>query len=533
MKKNYISVAFALFALCSFGQTSSSVLNANNVNTTITDNGFFFTQDQMGMAGYEVPAGSGNHAIYTGSFWFGGTDINGQIKLAAQQYSADAADYSVGPITRYSGAYADASLAAAHFGQTIWTVSKSEIDAHIANYQSASYTMPNGIANWPAHGDTSIGSAEGMLPYIAPFVDVNGDGQYEPDQGDYPCIKGDQATYSIINDAGGLHLASQGDPLIMELHCMFYQYSSIPELENTTFVDIEVVNMGTQTIYDAKASFFLDPDLGNFSDDYIGTDSLREMVYVYNGTNFDAPNSGMPGYGDAPPAVGLKVLSHELSSSMMWTNNAPFPTNDPSYTSHFIAAMNGNYLNGDDQLDGNGNPTDFAYVGDPNISQSWSEYQQANAPGDRRCLASLDAGTLPPDLSFGGADRRTYSYAIIYAKGANHLNSVTELQNTADFVQTHYDNTINTCFAYQTASVTQLKEVEFNLAPNPNTGVFTVQLPEDDSATLEIIDAQGRIVFVQKIYAGDTKIAVDLENGMYSLTVKTTKGSSMKRFVIQ
>ena len=70
--------------------------------------------------------------------------------------------------------------------------------------------------------------------------------------------------------AEGCTFGSTGAPIGIELHCMFYQFSSIPELENTTFLDVEVVNMSTLVLYDARASFFLDPDLGDYSDDYIG-----------------------------------------------------------------------------------------------------------------------------------------------------------------------------------------------------------------------------------------------------------------------
>ncbi len=531
MKKEYLSAVFALFSLASFGQVSAQV-DANNVNATISDDGFLFNNSQTSSAGYEVPAGSNNHAIYTGSFWFAGTDVNGQLKLAAQQFLGSGADYTAGPTTRYANQFADAGLSAAYFGQTIWKVSKADIDDHIANYQSSTYTMPNDIENWPAHGDTTLGSSSGMLPFIAPFVDANGNGTYDPENGDYPCIKGDYTVYTIMNDAG-LHFGSFGEPINMELHYMFYQYTSIPELENTTFMDVEVVNMGTQTLFDSRASFFIDPDLGDFSDDYVGTDTNRNMVYVYNADDFDGPNSGQPGYGAAPPAVGLKVLSHELSSSISYTIAGTYPQTPPSQPLEYYNAMNGNYTDNSDQLDGNGNPTDFTFYGDPNVAQSWSEFQQSTAPGDRRFVATLDAGVFGPDMSQGASDRRTYSYAIIYAKGTDHLNSVSELQSSADFVQNHYDNMTNNCFDSQVATISEAEDVEFVVAPNPTNGQFSIHWPSTEEATASIFDAQGRRVHIRKIYSGENLMKLILKSGVYFVNITSSRGSAVQRLVIR
>ena len=86
MKKRY----YLLIALCSVSFASlSQILNENNVNTSFYDNGFFFTDSINSTHNYEVPAGNGTHAIFSGALWFGGTDVNGQVKLAAQQYAGN------------------------------------------------------------------------------------------------------------------------------------------------------------------------------------------------------------------------------------------------------------------------------------------------------------------------------------------------------------------------------------------------------------------------------------------------------------
>jgi hypothetical protein len=195
--------------------------------------------------------------------------------------------------------------------------------------------------------------------------------------------------------------------------------------------------------------------------------------------------------------------------------------------------MNGNWQDGSDQLDNLGNPTNYAFYGDPNVVGSWSEYQMGNSTIDRRCVATLDAGVLNYDGSYASTDRRTYSYAIIYARGTDHLNSVTELQTSADFVQNHYDNMMSNCFDLQVASLPELPVVEFSIVPNPNNGSFTIQLPSEGEATAEVKDAQGRIVHTMKLDSGVNAESIDLKSGVYFVTVSNENASGTKRMVIR
>ena len=50
------------------------------------------------------------------------------------------------------------------------------------------YSIPNSILDWPTHGDIS----KNQDFYLATFYDKDGDGIYNTNNGDYPCIKGDQ-----------------------------------------------------------------------------------------------------------------------------------------------------------------------------------------------------------------------------------------------------------------------------------------------------------------------------------------------------
>ena len=277
-------------------QISLQGLNENAASAMITDGGFFFNNPGAGGPGYEIPSGSGAHTIYSGAFWFGGIDVNGQLKIAAPNFWGSNSDLWPGPLTLdLAGAVPPNTL-----GYSLWSVTKAEIDNHIANYNQTGYIAPASITQWPAHGDISLG----LSYFLAPFVDVNFDGVYDPFVGDHPCIKGDRAVYTIMNDKEDLH-GSGGDPIGIEVHFMFYQFNSTDFLNNTTFIDVDVYNRGTQTLNDFKVAFAYDGDLGNPSDDYFGCDSVTNMMYMYNGDAVDESSGGQVGYGANPPSAGI------------------------------------------------------------------------------------------------------------------------------------------------------------------------------------------------------------------------------------
>src|SRR5690606_5353279 len=55
-------------------------------------------------------------------------------------------------------------------------------------------------------------------------------------------------------------------------------------------------------------SIHIDPDIGNYSDDYVGTHVELGMMYAYNGDLFDENDSDRIGFHDTLPAVGMMLL---------------------------------------------------------------------------------------------------------------------------------------------------------------------------------------------------------------------------------
>jgi len=107
----YVSLAVALFAVGSasaynedFGKAKSGVIDKptmqtrgancapanyrltmkfNDVSCQLETGGLLFLDRANGVATYKVPKTGLATAIYAGSLWMGGLDVNGQLKLAA------------------------------------------------------------------------------------------------------------------------------------------------------------------------------------------------------------------------------------------------------------------------------------------------------------------------------------------------------------------------------------------------------------------------------------------------------------------
>lgn len=326
--------------------TNFRYLDINNVNARINTGGDMWWDLENGE--YEIPKGSGKTSMFSGSLWLGGVDVNNQLKLAAQMYRygpeghgglpSNKADYYTGPLTTDGSAAIDAETCRAY--DQMFPMTRQLVNDHVAAYEAGGETwqdyaanMPEEIRNWPAHGDIS----KGQSYYLAPFYDADGDGNYNPQNGDYPyydlsgdlcgtktptadeqagdviegssvlsdqVIKGDQTLWWVTNDKGNAHTETTGTPIGVEIRAQAFGFSTNDELNNMSFYSYEIINRSTFTLADTYFSQWVDPDLGYAADDYTGCDVERGLGYVYNGTSVDG--DGQPwAYGSNPPAIGV------------------------------------------------------------------------------------------------------------------------------------------------------------------------------------------------------------------------------------
>ena len=233
MKNFLLSSIITMTALTGFAQVNSTILELQDAKVQINTNGALFNEFGNGMPGYEVPANSGNHAVFFSSLWLSGLDSQDSLRNAAIRFCQDAAggfcEYFPGPLSTDGTVSSDPAVFDEY--NRFWFIDRQQVDTHTAYFTCfydpncnteiqfpEGYTISDEILEWPAHGETALGQPF----YLAPFVDVNGDGSYQPEFGDYPSFPGDKAVYMISNDMGGPHVDSYGTPFGIELHTMVY-----------------------------------------------------------------------------------------------------------------------------------------------------------------------------------------------------------------------------------------------------------------------------------------------------------------------
>ncbi|MBM3417898.1 MAG: T9SS C-terminal target domain-containing protein, partial [Bacteroidetes bacterium] len=350
--------------------TAKLFMEFNDVKALIEQGGSMFQNRQAGVASYEIPKNSGLHVIYAGALWMGGTDVNGQLKLAALRYR-QGNDFWPGPLTVNPGSGTfDPSApvgddATRDFGEAnidpdqciafdkFYTIRKAEVirfniwwecENGITTEGCADITPPTNdelerINNWPAHGDVS----RGQDYFLAPFYDRDGDGAYNPSEGDHPwyddilgrddvecgidrrvTLYGDETHWWVFNDKGNIHTETNGDPIGMEIRAQAFSFATNDEINRMTFYNYELINRGTQTLYNTYFSQYLDADIGNYADDYTGCDVSRGLGYMYNGDLNDESDGGRPGYGENPPALGCDFFEGPYQDADGLDNPGPY-----------------------------------------------------------------------------------------------------------------------------------------------------------------------------------------------------------------
>lgn len=466
---------------------ASKELWANNVRTIIYSGGDMWW-DLFGNnnAYYYVPAvqnrNTGVSSSFAGSIWLGGLDAGGQLKVAAMTYRQGGIDFWPGPLD-ITNASADPEQCAKY--DNIFQISRIEVD----NFRANGGVPSQNLLNWPGNGD--ITKNQGRL--LAPYVDVNSDGIYDPNSGDYPSydvdnkaekdnlgfcktkLFGDYTLFWVFNDNGGIHTETQGVPIGVEVRAQAFSFKTNDEINNMTFYSYEVHNRSSFQLNSTYFTIWNDADLGYYLDDYVGCDVKRGLGYIYNADPFDETASGVNGYLDFPPSLGCDFFKGPLAdydpitgkgdgidndqdgkideigetiqmSRFTYYNNniGAFPpqTTNPDIAIHYYNYMTGKWKDGSFFTSG-GNayggtlPATFVYDGNPVTGTGWTEKGSGNLPGDRRFLQSAGPFTLKP----GAVNEITFGmpWAQSPSKGGN-IQSLDLLFSADDKAQALFDN---------------------------------------------------------------------------------------------
>lgn len=539
-------------------------LDINNVSALISNQGSMFCNlvDGGGAAAkYFAPKCLQSSPIFTSGFWIGGYDQTGTLHVSAQTYAQNnKTDFNTGPLDTTNATTTPAVNASYN---NIWKIDRLTIEDFKTNFlngnvSNGSYPVPYELITYPAIGTGNY------TRNMSPYVDYNNDGNYDPYNGDYPLIKGDQQLYWIFNDIDTLARESGGIPLGLEIRGYAYAYAcgqyalgdSNAVLDYTTFYKYEITNRSSNTYDSVFVGLFNDFDLGDPFDDYSGCDSSLNAAFVYNSDNDD----GTPqGYGLNPPMFNCQVLqgpepvlndgidnNHDgitdefgeknmLSSFLMYNNDFTNYGN-PVVADDYYFYLTSRFKDGSPiTYGGYGNggtiPTCYFYSGTPYSGTGWTEITVGNPGSDKRGVASSGPFHLAP------GETKSIDFAYVFtwdSTAANGLNT-SIARNTADLQRVKYwfdNNSYPSCLS---TSVQDITPATFDLIvyPNPANDYLHIKYNRKEKATIEIIDVTGRSILSKKITSNDKVNILSITSGIYMVKVSIGYETVTKKLVKQ
>ena len=530
-------------------------LNSNNINAGIGTGGNLFSSvDSLyhlpysGEGGitwnqFEVPKGSGKTGFYTAALWMCGQDSAGNDYGAANRYFDYGTDYYDGPIaTTYNASYDI-------FYHRVFKVTQIQIN-HFQNlsFPATSSQVDSSILYWPGKGNPSVLSdyQVNIAGKLAPFVDINQNGIYEPLLGDYPSVSGDQSIFFVFNDSRGLHTESNGSAFGMEIRGLATSFTDtntcIPSggrnvLNNTVFVQYQIENKSQKDYHNFNLGLFTDPDVGCPLNDFVGCDSIRSLMFAYNGTATDPACNNIPGYDSLPIALGVQWLNQTMDVFGMFTSPGtviPGPPG-PISTAQYCNQLNGLWEDGPPFRyggvgygDSTAPITKYLYSGDPNDTTQWSEVENHNEPWERKMY-----GTSGP-VTFSQGEVKHYDFAFItsYDITSNHIAIVDTLKLAADYIKGFYSN----CFLpEQVLGVFELNgnQLAISIYPNPAND-HVIITAGNDIKSLRLMDIQGRLLLTETVGAKTITLPVsNLAKGVYLVNIQCAGGNVVKRIVVE
>lgn len=493
--------------------TASTTLEVNNVRAKLLNGGDLWWG--AGGKGYEIPKGSNIHSISAGAIWIRAIDGGGNLHTAGQTYRQRGYDYWPGPLDSINGS-TDSSTC------KTWDRFFSVKRESVLNAKYG-FGVDSNVLNWPK---------------LAPFVDVNGNGMYDPSSGDYPTFDPmvssnvpSEMIWWVMNDVGNVHTAFAGGlPMGVEIQATAFAYSTAlsEALNNSTMYRYRIINKSSTPLYNVKVGQFIDSDVG--ADEYVGCDLSRTGGLFYSYT----ASSNSSKYGNSLPAVGITYLKTfkdengntlQPSNFMFFTNQGmPGINGDPSdavelnrYLHSFWA--DGSILSyGTPNGRGGSQQTAFAFPGNLYDSNSWKE---TDIPGDRRMLPAVGPFTLLP----GQFAEEIIAVAWALSDTGGNRGAVERLKACSDEIHAAADNNF--------AGIKSIKELSINFFPNPvkDKCYINIENKNNENILVKLFNASGELL-ISKNYDPAKKIELDLERlekGMYVLSVQQgTKTSSIK-----
>lgn len=434
-------------------------LDVNNVRTKLLNGGDMWWD--LNNPKYEIPKVTDpnsvrKHSLFAGAIWIGGRDNGGSLKLAAMTYRQRGSDFWPGPLDTTTAA---TDPVRCKLYDKMWKVTRDELE----EFESSKYlTQSAGIRDWPAGRQRAVLYGN-EANYLAPYKEITPDGVYDPFAGEHPVLddrrpsiengvdkQPDMFIWWVYNDKGNIHSETQGQAIGVEVQTTAFAFSTNDEVNNMTFYGSKIINRGFTTLKDCYMGQWVDADLGNYADDYVGCDVARGLGFCYNG---DDDDEGVLGYGLNPPTIGVDYFEGPtdsagnqmgLSHYMYYNNDSDPVRGNPGEAIEFYNLLQGKWLGGQNVTYGGtgfggSKPAKYMFPGDSDPAyptDPWTEKIAGNKPGDRRFIQSTGPFTLRP----GQTQRITVGVVWARTTSGGAGGSLNLLKLASDKAQTLFNN---------------------------------------------------------------------------------------------
>lgn len=247
------------------------------------------------------------------------------------------------------------------------------------------------------------------------------------------------------------HATSEVTGLKVNIFCKAYAYHrpTLPTVNNTVFVEMEIVNESGVDFTDVNLGLFSDLDIGCYYDDYIGAYPEGNFFYAHNQEDMDLGCEDSDTFGDKLPVQTVLFLDKKMDKFQYFLGQGSSAPSiglfDPRYPIEYYNLLSGTFTDGTPLTVGRYgyNPSDsinftnYAFPGNPADATAWTLC--------REDLSNLDVRGLgvsgPHDLAAG--EKLTFAVAHTFFEDVPHpcpdiAPIATALKTLEGFYQTGY-----------------------------------------------------------------------------------------------
>jgi hypothetical protein len=485
--------------------------------------------------------------IKSQGIWLVGSDQNNKLRLSEQQDTSTYSAFVPGPVSDDPNA------------STIYNKVYHVKLSTISNFLNQGGVIPQELADWPAHGNVNMGEAANL----APFIDANADGMYDPADGDYPDIKGDEALYVIFNDTNA---RSGGAPALgIEIHAMLYAYKTGGAADSILYREYTIYNRKGLSLSDAHLSTFVD----FINTPLHGTNVSANAIYGYGAPigqgqvsscglriienpladYFDGMDNNKDGCLDGiinsaslcdseDPTNGINE-NYLISGSMYYKQDLTFPQGRPTSVLNAANYMRGAWLDGSfltlespNDLKGNGNGdgyiagstngiahffpgNSFDTVGafSPTSPTNW--FQSPLLTDDLACLANAGPFTIDPN------EVMKSTFAISWATGDTSDCGYANINEALNGLDTAYANQPQ---RYVSLPQHTTEPALYAISYNQGLNIWQIQNNSTKGLSFQLYSLNGQLLDVVDVapFENTTVLLQQQGKGIYILRNSTT-----------